>query len=85
MGKGVGQVCCLSPTLFNLYREYLTKEFLEGCGDFKIGRQAIRTVKYADDLMLLDREETLLLGMIVRLTGIGRSNGVEMNVEKLRS
>jgi hypothetical protein len=49
--------------LFNLYSEYLTKEALEGFGDFKIAGQVIRTVKYADDLVLLAREETVLQGM----------------------
>jgi hypothetical protein len=70
------------PILFNLYSEYLTKEALEGFGDFKIGGQVICTVKYADDLMLLAREEKVLQGMIDRLIEIGRSYGMEMNVEK---
>jgi hypothetical protein len=83
IGRAVRQVCCLSPILFNLYSEYLTEEALEGFGDFKIG-QVIRTVKYADDLVLLAKEETVLQGMIDRLTEIGRSNGMKMNVEKLR-
>jgi hypothetical protein len=52
-GQGVRQGCCSSPNLFNLYSEYLTKEALEGFGDFKIGGQVIRTVKYADDVVLL--------------------------------
>jgi hypothetical protein len=85
IGKGTGQVCCWSPTVFNLYREYLTKEALQGCGDVKIEIKLIRTVKYADDFTLLDREETLLQGMTERLINTGRSNGEEMNVEKLRS
>jgi hypothetical protein len=38
----------MSVILFNLYREYLTKEALEGSGNFKIGRKVIHTVKYAD-------------------------------------
>jgi hypothetical protein len=50
-GRRVRKGCCLSPILFNLYSEYLTKEALEGLGDFKIGGQIIHTVKFADDLV----------------------------------
>jgi hypothetical protein len=71
-GRGVGQGCCLSPTVFSLYSEYLTKECLAGCGDFKPGGHVICNVKYADDLLLLAEGETVLLGMIDTLTGIGR-------------
>jgi hypothetical protein len=46
--------------------------------------QVIRTVKYADGLVLLAKEETVLQGMIDRLIGTGRFCGMEMNVEKLR-
>jgi len=55
-----------------------------GFRDFKIEGQAIRTVKYAYDLVLLAREEMLLQVMIDRLIGIGRCSGMEMNVEKLK-
>jgi len=46
----------LLPILFNLYSEYITKEALDGFGDFKIGGQIIHTLKYADDLVLLAKE-----------------------------
>ena len=50
----------MPPILFNLYSECLTKVALEGFGDFEIGGQIIHTVKYADDLVLLDKEEKTL-------------------------
>jgi hypothetical protein len=35
IGRGVRQGCYLLPIVFNLYSKYLTKEALEGFGDFK--------------------------------------------------
>ena len=72
----------MSPILFKLYSECLTKEALDGLGDFNIGGQIIQTVKYADDLVLMAKEEMVLQGMIDRLIEIGRCHGMEMNVGK---
>ena len=74
----------LSPILFNLYRECLTKEALDGLGDFNIGGQIIQTVKYAGDLVLMAKEETMLQSVIDKLIEIGRCYGMEMNVEKTK-
>ena len=53
-------------------------------GDFKRGGQIIHTVKYADDLVLLAKEEKVLQDMTDKLTEIGRCYGMEMNVEKTK-
>ena len=39
----------------------------DGLGDFSIGGQIIQTVKYADDLVVMAKEETVLQGMIDKL------------------
>jgi hypothetical protein len=41
-------------------------------------------VKYADDLLLMAKNEVVLQGMIDRLNEIGRCCGMEVNVEKLQ-
>jgi len=84
-GRGVRQGCCLSPIVFNFYCECLTKESLDGLGDFKIGGQIIHTVKYAGYLVLLAKEEMVLQGMIDKLIENRGCYGMEINVEKNKS
>jgi len=84
IGRGVRQGCSLSPILFIFYSECLIKEALDGLGDFNIGEQIIEIVKYADDLVLMSKGETVLQGMIDKLIEIGSCYGMEMNVEKTK-
>jgi len=42
------------------------------------------TLKYADDLVLLAKEEKVLQDMIDKLIETGRCYGMEMNVEKTK-
>jgi len=53
-------------------------------GDFKIGGQVILTVKCADDVLLLPKEEGVVQGMIDRLIEVGRYHEMKMNVEKTK-
>jgi predicted nucleotidyltransferase len=85
IGRGVRRGCCLSLLLSNLYSEYVTQEALEGLGDFKVGGQIISMVRYADDLVLLAKEETIVQSMIDKLTEVGREYGMEINVEKTKT
>jgi len=75
MSGRVRQGCC---------SKYLTGETPEQCGIFKIEGYRICTVKYADYLVLLAKEEMVLQGMIYQLLQIGRRFGMEMNVEKTK-
>jgi hypothetical protein len=47
-----------------LYSKYLTKEDFEGFADFKIREQILCNVKYADELVLLAKEEMVLQGTL---------------------
>jgi len=42
-------------------------------------------VKYADELVLMAKEETVVQGMIDKLIETGRYYGMEINVEKNKS
>jgi ribosome-interacting GTPase 1 len=75
----------LFVTTFIQLSEYVTQEALEGLGDFKAGGQIVSTVRYADDLVLLAKEETILQSMIDKLVEVGRGYGMEINVEKTKT
>jgi hypothetical protein len=64
----------------NVYSQYITKEALESIGNIKTRAQVICSVKYADDIVLLAKEETVLQGVIDRLTETVRCYGMEMSV-----
>jgi hypothetical protein len=50
----------------------------------KITGQIMNTVKYADDLVLLAKEEMALQDVVDNLFEIGKCYGMEMNVEKTK-
>ena len=51
IGKGVCQGCILSPSLFNLYTEYIMRnvELEEAQAGIKISGRNINNLRYADD------------------------------------
>ena len=54
IGKGVCQVCILSPCLFNLYAEYVMRNagLDEAQAGIKIAKRNINKLRYADDTTL---------------------------------
>ena len=61
IGKGVHQVCILSPCLFNLYAEYIMRN--TGLGEtqagIKIAGRNIDNLRYADNTTLMAESEEL--------------------------
>ena len=58
IGKGVHQDCILSPSLFNLYAEYIMRNnrLDESQARIKIARRNINNFRYADDTTLNGRK-----------------------------
>ena len=58
-GKGVHQVCILSPYLFNLQAEYIMRNagLEEAQAGIKIARRNINNLRYADDTTLMAESE----------------------------
>ena len=52
IGKGIHQGCILSPSLFNLYEEYLMRNagLDEAQAGIKIAGRNINNLRYADDM-----------------------------------
>ena len=57
IGKGVHQVCMLSPCLFNLYSEYIMRNagLDEAEAGIKIAGRNINNLRYADDTTLMQK------------------------------
>ena len=60
----------------------MAKEALDGVGDFMIGGRVINTIKYADDLVLLAKNEETLQAMMDRMVETGKSYGMDINIDK---
>jgi hypothetical protein len=74
IGGSVRKGSSLSPILFRHRVSNIAREILEG--DFKTEEKSILTVQCADNLVLLAKEETVLQGIIDRLTEVVRFHGM---------
>ena len=61
IGKGVRQGCILSPSLFNLYAEYIMQNvgLDEAQAWIKVARRNINNFRYTDDTILMAESKEL--------------------------
>lgn len=65
---GLRQGCILSPLLFNVYTEYIIREILEGWkGGIAVGGRKINNLRYADDTLIIAKDEHELINIMQRL------------------
>ena len=67
IGKGICQSGILSPCLFNLYAEYITRNagLNEAQAGIKIARRNVNNLRYADETTLMAESEEELKSLLI--------------------
>ena len=83
--KGVHQGCILSPSLFNLYAEYMmiNAGLDEAQAGIKIARRSINNLRYADDTTLMAESEELK-SLLMKLKEESKKVGLKLNIQKTK-
>ena len=84
IGKGVCQVCILSPCLFNLYEEYIMRNagLDKAQAGIKIARRNINNLRYADDTTLMAESEEELKSLLMKVREESEKVGLKLNIQK---
>ena len=86
IGKGVRQGCILSPCLFNLYSEYITRNagLEEAQAEIKIAGRNINNLRYADDTTLMAESEEELKSLLMKVKVESEKVGLKLNIQKMK-
>ena len=86
IGKGVCQVCILSPCLFNLYAKYIQRNagLEEAQTGIKIARRNIYNLKYADNTTLMAKSEEELKSLLMRVKEESEKAGLKLYIQKTK-
>src|SRR5574337_408256 len=86
IGKGVRQGCILSPSLFNLYAEYIMRNagLEETQAGLKIARRNINNLTYADDTTLMAESEEELKSLLMKVKVESEKVGLKLNIQKTK-
>ena len=85
MGKGVREGSILSPCLFNLYAEYITRNARldEAHTGIKIAGRNIKNFRYADDTTLMAESEKELKSLLMKVKEESKKVGLKLNIQKM--
>ena len=86
IGKRVCQGCILSPSLFNLYVEYIMRNtgLEEAQVGIKIARRNINNLRYADDTTLMAESEEELKSLLMKVKEKSEKVGLKVNIQKTK-
>ena len=86
IGKGVRQVCILSPCLLNLYAEYIMRNdgLEEAQAGIKNAGRNINNLRYADDTTLMAESEEELKSLLMKVKEESEKLGLKLNIQKTK-
>ena len=84
IGKGVRQGCILSPSLFNLYAEYIIRNagLDEAQAGIKMAGININNLRYADDTTLTAERKEELKSPLMKVKEESEKVGLKFNIQK---
>ena len=86
IGKGVHQGCTFSPSLFNLYIEYIMQNtgLDEAQTEIKIAGRNNNKLRYADSITLMPESENELKGLLMKVKEESGKAGLKLNIQKTK-
>ena len=86
IGKAVHQGCILSPSLFNLYAEYILRNagLEETQVGIKITGRNINNLRYADDTTLMAESQEELKSFLMKVKEENEKVGLKLNIQKTK-
>ena len=84
--KGVYQGCMLSPSLFNLYSEYIMRNARldETQSGIKTAEKNIHNVRYTDGTTLMVVSEEELKSILMKVKEASEKAGLKLNIQKMK-
>ena len=76
----------MSPCLFNLYAEYITRNagLEEAQAGIKIAGRNINNLRYADDTTLMAESEEELKSLLMKMKEESEKVGLKLNIQKTK-
>ena len=86
IGKGVRQVCILSPCLFSFYAEYIMQNARldEAQAGIKIVGRNISNLRYADDTTFMAESQEEPKSLLMKVKEESEKVGLKLNIQKTK-